>query len=57
MKKIALGLSTTLNVITLAIVIWLWSGSALNLLVSFFSQPSHELWVSQFEVIDVQPVT
>jgi len=46
MKKIALGLSTTLNVITLAIVIWLWSGSALNLLVSFFSQPSHELWVS-----------
>lgn len=55
MKKIAIGLSITLNFIILSIVIWVWSGSALNFLVSFFSQPKHERWVSQFEVIGVQP--
>lgn len=55
MKKIAIGLSITLNVIILAIVILVWSGSALNLLIGLFALPSHERWVSQFEVIRVKP--
>ena len=55
MKEIAIGLSVTLNVIILAIVIWVLSGSALNLLISLAAAPSYERWVSQFEVIDVQP--
>ena len=54
MIKIAIGLSITLNVITLAIVIWVWSGRALNFLVSFFRLPTEERWVSQFEVLGVQ---
>ena len=55
MKEIAIGLSIALNVITLAIVIWVWSGGASDFLMRFFSQSIHERSVSQFEVISVQP--
>ncbi len=55
MKEIAIGLSVTLNVITFALVIWIWSGNALKYLMRFFIRPMYERWVSQFERFDVQP--
>ena len=55
MKEIAIGLSITLNVITLVIVIRVWSGNALKFLADFFRLPIEERLVSQFELLSVQP--
>ena len=55
MKRIAIILSVTLNVIVLAFAIWLVSGAASGYFISFFIQPAHERWVSQFEELAVTP--
>ncbi len=56
MPEIAIGFSIILNVITIGIVIWIWSGRALKYIIRFFSQPIYERSVSQFELIGVKPV-
>jgi lysophospholipase L1-like esterase len=55
MKKVAIALSITLNLVILATLIWFLSGGGVGLFVRYFIEPTHQRWLSQFEVLEVQP--
>lgn len=54
-KKVAVGLSLSLNVVILATLIWFLSGGGVGLFSRYFIEPMHQRWLSQFEVLEVQP--
>ena len=50
-----LGLSVLLNLGVLAVAAWLAWGGGAAVLASRFTAPAHARWVSQFELLPVQP--
>lgn len=54
-KKMFIVLSVGLNVLVLAVVLFMMAGGASKLATEYFVKPSHNRWVSQFELLPVQP--
>ena len=55
MKKLLIGISIAINLLLLTVVAWIWLGGARGLILEYFIEPSHTRWVSQFEILPVQP--
>ncbi|WNO11546.1 GDSL-type esterase/lipase family protein [Teredinibacter sp. KSP-S5-2] len=55
MIKILLGLSLAVNALIVAVIVWVWSGSALNYLFTQLNKPHYDRWKTQFDSFNIKP--
>ncbi len=54
MKKFLVSISLTVNAIVFTAIVFMYFSGG-GILVNYYIQPAQERWISQFEILDVQP--